>query len=181
MTSTNTPPLSQHSILAFQLHMHGCTISCAYLCWQSYLPRGKCRHVWKCVGLCKWTCAQVGDTHLQVATAFLHLAGLPQMHQPLHPLALANDFQVWGLDNICEDCLHMHPILRGVRPHFIAKPILDLMCLKFASFFVSYSIFGLIYMLLHITRNTMFDVDRERFINNPYKSKGAMFIPMLKF
>ena len=51
-----------------------------------------------------------------------------------------------GLEHICEDCLHMHPILKGFRPHFISKPILDLMCLKFASFFVSYSPFGLIYM-----------------------------------
>ena len=51
-----------------------------------------------------------------------------------------------GLEHICEDCLHMHPILRGVRPQFISKPILDLRCVKFASFFVSYSPFGLIYM-----------------------------------
>ena len=98
MTSTNTPPLSQHTFLALQLHMHGCTILCAYLCWHSYLLRGKCIHFWKCVGLCKWWFAQVGDTHLQGATPFLHLAGLPERHQPLHPLALANDFQVWGLN-----------------------------------------------------------------------------------
>ena len=66
--SVNTP------FWALQLHMHGCTILCAYLCWHSYGLRGKCIHFWKCVGLCKWTCAQVGDTHLQGATPFLHVA-----------------------------------------------------------------------------------------------------------
>ena len=35
MTSTNTPPLSQHNFLALQFHSHGCTILCACLCWQS--------------------------------------------------------------------------------------------------------------------------------------------------
>ena len=50
----------------------------------------------KSVGWCTWTYAQVGDTHLPGATPFLHLASLTQMHQPLHTLALANDFQVWG-------------------------------------------------------------------------------------
>ena len=98
MTSTNTAPLSQHTFFALQLHMHGCTNLCAYLCWHSYLLRGNCIHFWKCVGLCKWWFAQVGDTHLQGATPFLHFAGLTQMHQPLHPLALANDFQVWDLN-----------------------------------------------------------------------------------
>ena len=39
MTSTISPPLSQHSFLAVQFHMHGCTILCAYLCWQSYLSK----------------------------------------------------------------------------------------------------------------------------------------------
>ena len=145
MTSTNTPPLSQHTFLALQLHMHGCTILCAYLCWQSYILRGKCRHCWTCVGWCKWTFVQVCDTHLQGATPFLHLAGLLQMHQPLHPLALANDFQVWGLEHICEDCLQMHTFFRGVRAHFISQPILHLMCLKLAIFFVSSSPFDLRY------------------------------------
>ena len=32
MTATNTPPLSQHTLLALQLHRGGCTILCAYLC-----------------------------------------------------------------------------------------------------------------------------------------------------
>ena len=125
--------------------MHGCTILCAYLCWHSYLLRGKCIHFWKWVGLCKWWFAQVGDTHLQGATPFLHLAGLLQMRQPLHPLALANDFQVWGLEHICEDCLQMHTFFRGVRAHFISQPILHLMCLKLAIFFVSSSPFDLRY------------------------------------
>ena len=132
MTSTNTPPLSQHTFLASQLHMHGCTILGACLCWQSYILRGKCRHCWSCVGWCKWSVVQDCVTHLQGATPFLHFAGLPQMHQPLHPLALANDFQVWGLEHICEDCLQMHTLFRGVRAHCISQPILHLMCLKLA-------------------------------------------------
>ena len=59
MTSTNTPHLNQHSFLTVQFHMHGCTILCTYLCWQSYLLREKCRHGWICVGWCIWTFAQV--------------------------------------------------------------------------------------------------------------------------
>ena len=111
VTSTNTPPLSQHTFLALQLHMHGCKILCAYLCWQSYILRRKCNHVWKCVGWCKWWFAQVGDTHLPGATPFLHLTGMTQMHQPLHTLALANDFQVWGLEHICEVVWQVHILL----------------------------------------------------------------------
>ena len=102
MTSTNTPPLSQHTFLALQLHMHGCKILCAYICWQSYILRRKCNHVWTCVGWCKWTCAQVGGTHLPGATPFLKLAGSTQVHQPLQSLTPDNDFQVWGLEHICE-------------------------------------------------------------------------------
>ena len=94
--------------------------------------RGKCSHCWTCVEWCKSTFAQVGDSHLPGATPFLHLAGLLQMHQPLHPLALANDSQVWGLEHICEDCLQMHTLFRGVRAHLIYQPILHLICLKLA-------------------------------------------------
>ena len=111
MTFTNTPLLSQHTILAWQFYMHGCTIVCAYLCWQFYILRRKCNHVWKCVGWCKWWFAQVGDTHLPGATPFLHLTGMTQMHQPLHTLALANDFQVWGLEHICEVVWQVHILL----------------------------------------------------------------------
>ena len=63
---------------------------------------------WKCVGWCKWWFAQVGDTHLQGATPFLQFAGLTQVHQPLHTLAPANDFQVWWLEHIFEVCWHMY-------------------------------------------------------------------------
>ena len=111
VTSTNTPPISQHTFLALQLHMHGCKILCAYLCCQSYILRRKCNHFWKCVGWCKWWFAQVGDTHLPGATPFLHLTGMTQMHQPLHTLALANDFQVWGLEHICEVVWQVHILL----------------------------------------------------------------------
>ena len=108
VTSTNTPPLSQHTFLALPFHMHGCTILCAFLCWQSYLLRVKCRHLWKCGGWCKWTCAQVVDTQLQGTTPILHLAGLTQMHQPLQTLALAIDFQVWGFEHISEVGWQLH-------------------------------------------------------------------------
>ena len=79
-----------------------CTNLCSHLCGQSYILRGKCSHVWTCVGWCKWTCAQVGDTHLPGATTFLKLAGSTQVHQPLQSLTPTNDVQVWGLEHICE-------------------------------------------------------------------------------
>ena len=132
MTSTSTPPLSQHTFLAVQLHMHGCTILCAFIWWHSFLLRGNCIHFWKCVGLCKWTCAQVVDTHLQGVTPFLHFAGLPQMHQPLHPLALANDLQVWDLNTSVKIVCKCTPLFIGFRHHIISKPTLYLMCLKLA-------------------------------------------------
>ena len=102
MTSTNTPPLSQHSFLAVQFHMHGCTNLCTYLCWQPYLLTEKCRHCWIWSGWCNSTFSQVCDTHLPGPTPFLHLSGLTQMHQPLQTLAIANDFQVWDLEHISE-------------------------------------------------------------------------------
>ena len=115
-----------------------CTNLCSHLCGQSYILRGKCSHVWTCVGWCKWTCAQVGDTHLQGATPFLHFAGLTQMHQPLHPLALANDFQVWDLNTSVKIVCKCTPCFIGFRPHIISKPTLYLMCLKLAGSFDSY-------------------------------------------
>ncbi len=130
--SVNTP------FLSLQLHMHGCTILCAYLCWHSYFLRGECIHFWKFVGLCKWWFAQVGDTHLQGATPFLHFAGLPERHQPLHPLALANDFQVWDLNTSVKIVCKCTPCFIGFRPHIISKPTLYLMCLKLAGSFDSY-------------------------------------------
>ena len=102
MTSTNTPPLSQHTFFGIASSHAWCTNLCSHLCGQSYILRGKCSHVWTCVGWCKWTCAQVGDTHLPGATPFLKLAGSTQVHQPLQSLTPANDFQVWGLEHICE-------------------------------------------------------------------------------
>ena len=108
MTTPSTTNQSTHLFFALQFHMHGCTILGAHLCWQSYILGGKCIHVWECVGWCKWSFAQVGDTHLPGATFFLHLAGLAQVHQPLHTLALANDFQVWWLEHIFEVCWHMY-------------------------------------------------------------------------
>ena len=36
-------------------------------------------------------------------------------------------------------------------------------------------------MILHVTTSTIVDVDHERLLRNPYKSKGAMFTPMLAF
>ena len=125
--------------------MHGCTILCAYLCWQSFSLRGKCSHSWECVGWCKWSFVQVGDTHLPVATFFFHVAGLAQVPQPLHTLALANDFQVWGLNTSVKLVGYMHTLFRGWRPHFISKPTLHLMCLTFAIFSVSSSLFDLFY------------------------------------
>ena len=83
MTSTNTAPLSQHNFLALQFHSHGCTILCACLCWQSYILRGKCSHVWACVGWCGWRFAKVGETHLPIATLFLDFPWLTHVHQPL--------------------------------------------------------------------------------------------------
>ena len=126
--------------------MHGCTILCAYLCWQSFSLRGKCSHSWECVGWCKWSFVQVGDTHLPVATFFFHVAGLAQVPQPLHTLASANDFQVWGLNTSVKLVGYMHTLFRGWRPHFMSKPILHLMCLNNVVFFVYYSPFYLVYM-----------------------------------
>ena len=140
MTSTNTPPLSQQTFLALQFHMHGCTILCSYLCWQSYSLREKCRHVWTCVGWCKLTCAQVGDSHLPGATPFLHWPGLAQVHQPLQTLAIANDFQVWDFEHISEVVWQLKTIFRGFRHHIISNPSLHLICLK-VDFFGSHQSF----------------------------------------
>ena len=73
------------------------------------------------------------------------LAGLLQMHQPLHPLALANDFQVWDLSTSVKIVCKCTPCFIGFRPHIISKPTLYLMCLKLAGSFDSYMLFDLIY------------------------------------
>ena len=54
-------------------------------------------------------------------------------------------FPSLGLEHICEDCLQVHTLFRGFRPHIISKPTLYLMCLKLAGSFDSYMLFDLIY------------------------------------
>ena len=53
-------------------------------------------------------------------------------------------FSSLGLEHIFEDCLQVHTLFRGFRPHIISKPTLYLMCLKLAGSFDSYSLFDLI-------------------------------------
>ena len=140
ITSTNTPHLSQETFWALQFQMHWCTLLCTCLCWQSYIIRGKSSHVWKGVGWCQSTCAQVGGTHLPSATHFLNLQGLTQVHQPLQTLAIANDFQVWDLEHISEVVWQLKTIFRGFRHHIISNPSLHLICLK-VDFFGSHQSF----------------------------------------
>ena len=61
------------------------------------------------------------------------------------PIGTSQWFSSLGLEHICEDCLQMQTFFRGVRAHFISQPILHLMCLKLAIFFVSSSLFDLRY------------------------------------
>ena len=79
----------------------------------TYLYYGNADIFENCVGWCKSAFAQVGDTHLPGATPFLHLAGWTQVHQPLQPLSLANDFQVQGVNTSVKLCWHMQPLFRA--------------------------------------------------------------------